>query len=168
MDPSLLKFVLVPFPKMESELKKGTVDAVVAVEPFVTLAQNSGTARVLIRSVHAAYGERFMIGSWFGKKSWANENPESSQAFIRAINRATAFVEKHPDVSAYFLVNNTKLTRALLEQISVPAFSTRFDSSDMQHMIELAHKYGFINQSFPADVFLLKDYYPLSHNLYRV
>ena len=53
---------------METALKKGSVDAILAVEPFVTLSIAHGTARYLEKSVHKNYGDRFMIASRFHKE----------------------------------------------------------------------------------------------------
>lgn len=151
VDISTIGIIEVPFVEMENELKKETVDAILAVEPFVTLSIMHDVSKILIRNIHSCYGERFLIASWFAKKEWVEKNPLISGAFIRAINRATEFIEKHPEIASHYLLNNTKLTKELLHQISVPAFSTRFDASDLQKMINVAYKYHFIRSTFSAD-----------------
>ncbi len=155
LKPEDVKLVEVPFPAMETALTKGGVDAVLAVEPFVTLILSHGAADMLVQSVHASYGKKFMIGSWFAKKSWVKGNPETAAAFARAINKASDFVNAHPDMVPEILVNNTKLTAGLVEKITMPAFDSQFDPQDLQQMINLAAQYRFIPEAFPAaDVIL--------------
>ena len=146
-----IQLLEVPFPNMETALKQGSVDAVLAVEPFVTLCIEHGTARYLEKSVHRSYGEKFMIGSWFAKNSWVEKNPGKASAFIKAVNKASDYIAAHPDRVSDHLVNNTKLTPDLIKKITMPAFSSRFDKNDLQRMIDMTAKYGFIDSGFKAE-----------------
>ncbi len=150
VDMKKVKLVEVPFPHMEAALKKGSVDAVLEVEPFVTLALEHGTAKMLVPSVHKSYGDKFMIGSWFAKKSWVEKHPKLAAAFARAVNRASAFIRDNPDKVGAILVANTKLTPELAKKITLPAFDPKRDPADIQKMIDTAAKYGFIPEAFPA------------------
>lgn len=145
------KLVEVPFPNMEVALTSNSVDAILAVEPFVTLSVAHDAATILVESIHKCYGERFMIGSWFAKKSWAMRNPEISAAFTRAINKASEFVQSNPDKIAQILVSNTKLTAGLIEKITLPVFAPEFDLNDLQQMIDLSAKHKFIDKEFSAE-----------------
>jgi NitT/TauT family transport system substrate-binding protein len=151
IDAEKIRFLEVPFPQMEVALKSGSVDAVLAAEPFVTLSLSHGTARYLEKSVHKVYGDKFMIASWFAKKSWAEKHPEKAKAFVRAINKASSFIPQHPKQVAEILANNTKLTPDLIDQITLPAFSPTFYQEDLQRMIDLAAKYHFIEKPFKAE-----------------
>lgn len=155
LDIATVKLVEMPFPNMEAALKNGSVDAVLAVEPFVTLSLAHETAKTLVKSVHKSFGDKFMIGSWFAKKSWVEKNPEAAAAFVRAINKASDYIRDNPDKIADILVANTKLTPDVAGKISVPAFDARLDPADVQPLIDAAAKYGFIPAPFPAgDVIL--------------
>jgi NitT/TauT family transport system substrate-binding protein len=150
VDIKKISIVEVPFPNMETALKRGSVDAILAVEPFVTLSLAHGTARYLEKSVHKNYGDKFMIASWFAKKAWIDSNPELAAAFVRATNRASDFIAANPQRVSEFLVKNTKLTPDLIAKITMPAFSSKFDENDLQRMIDMSAKYGFIKESFKA------------------
>lgn len=151
VDGRKIQFVEVPFPNMEAALKNGSVDAVLSIEPFVTLSIAHGTAKYLEKSVHKGFGERFMIASWFAKKSWIEEHPKYAAAFARAINKASDYIEAHPDKVVDFLVKNTKLTSDLAGKITQPAFSSTFHKSDLQRMIDISAKYQFIDKPFKAE-----------------
>jgi NitT/TauT family transport system substrate-binding protein len=146
-----IQLVEVPFPNMETALKNRSVDAILAVEPFVTLSIGHGTARYLEKSVHSTYGETFMIASWFAKNSWIAENPIKAAAFVRAINKASEFIKANPEKIPPILVNNTKLTADLVSKITMPAFSAEFDKRDLQRMIDVSAKYKFIEKPFKAE-----------------
>jgi NitT/TauT family transport system substrate-binding protein len=150
LDISKINLVEVPFPQMGAALKNGFVDAVLAVEPFVTLNISHGTARFLDKSVHKVFGDQFMIGGWFAKKSWVEENPQLASAFIKAINSASDFIAANPQQIPSILVNHTKLVADLASEITVPAFSSKFDQADLQRMIDASARYGFIKASFDA------------------
>lgn len=156
VDIKKIQLLEVPFPHMETALKKGSVDAILAVEPFVTLSIAHNTARYLEKSVHKTYGKKFMIASWFAKKAWVNKNPAKATAFVRAINRASDFIAAHPEKMPDFLVGNTKLKPGLIKKITMPVFSSEFDKSDLQRMIDMTAKYNFIKKSFKADEILSK------------
>ena len=132
-------------------MKQGSVDAILAVEPFVTLSIAHGTARYLEKSVHKTYGQKFMIASWFAKVSWVKKHPEKAAAFVRAINKASDYIAAHPDNVSEHLVNNTKLTADLIKKLTMPAFSSKFEKSDLQRMIDMTAKYQFIKSGFKAD-----------------
>jgi NitT/TauT family transport system substrate-binding protein len=156
VDIKKIQLLEVPFPHMETALKKGSVEAILAVEPFVTLSIAHGTARFLEKSVHKNYGDRFMIASWFAKKSWAEKNPKKAAGFVKAVNKASDFISEHPEKMPGFLVNNTKLTADLIKKITMPAFSSRFHKEDLQQMIDMTARYNFIKKSFKADDILSK------------
>ena len=151
LDITKIRLLEVPFPNMETALKKVSVDAILAVEPFVTLSISHGSARYLVKSVHKTYGEKFMIASWFAKKSWVDKNPQKASAFVKAINKASDFIHAHPEKTTSFLVNNTKLTADLAKKITMPAFYSRFDKNDLQRMIDMTARYRFIDKSFKAE-----------------
>ena len=151
LDIKKIRLLEVPFPHMETALKKGSVAAILAVEPFVTLSISHGTARYLVKSVHKTYGEKFMIASWFAKRSWVVKNPQKASAFVKAINKASDFISAHPERTTKFLVNNTKLTTDLIKKITMPSFSSKFDKSDLQRMIDMTARHNFIKKLFKAE-----------------
>ncbi len=150
VNPKDIKLVEVPFPDMETALKNGSVQAILAVEPFVTLNLSHGTAKYLVKSAHNCFGDRYMIGSWFAKKSWVDANPDVAAAYARAINKASDYIKSNPDKVPTILVNNTKLTADLIAKIALPAFDRTFAASDLQPLVDVSAKYKFVPAAFPA------------------
>ncbi len=150
LDVASVKLVEAPFPNMEAALKNGSVDAYIAVEPFVTVAKSHNTAKALVESAHKSFGERFMIGSWFAKKSWVKDNPDTAAAFARAIDKASVFIRDNPEAAREILSANTKLAPELAEKIALPAFDPKLDPADVQPLVDACAKYGLIPAVFPA------------------
>ncbi len=139
-----------PFPNMEPALKNNTTDAVVASEPFVTLAVGNGTARPLIKDFYAVVGPRVLIGSWFAKKAWIDKNPELARGFARAMNKATDYLNSNPADRAQILARHTRVKAELAQKIGWAAFSREMLRSDLQPLIDHAKKYGYIKNAFDA------------------
>lgn len=152
LDIKKVQILEVPFPNMETALKTKSVHGILAVEPFVTLSLAHETAKMLVPEVHENYGQRFMIGSWFAKTQWVENNPELAARFIRAINKASKYLSEHDkEALSTFLVGNTKLTSELIEKITLPAFSPKLETEDLRRMIDITAKYQFIPQSFSVE-----------------
>ncbi len=150
IDMKTIRLVEIPFPDMEAALKNNSVDAALVAEPFVTLSVMHGSAKVLEASAHKAFGDKFMIASWFAKKSWAEKNPAKAAGFTRAIAKASEYITNNPKEVSGHLLSATKLSADLVGKISLPAFSATFDLADMQKLIDMAAKHKFIGAAFPA------------------
>ena len=150
IDIKQIQLVEIPFPQMEAALQNGSVDAILAIEPFVTLSLSHGTARVLVKSIHQSFGEQFMIGSWFAKKSWIEKEPAVAAAFVKAINRASDYIAQNPGKIPEILVKYAKLPADLADKITLPYFASQFHVADLQRMIDITAKYKLIAAPYPA------------------
>jgi len=150
VDIKKIKIVEVPFPEMETALKKGAVDAILTVEPFRLLSISHGSADYLIKSVHKSYGDKIMLGGWFAREAWVGKHPKEIVAFTNAINKASEFIMKNPDKIPDILVKNTKLSDELAKKIELPSFELKFDPAYLQAMIDFSAKFNFIDKAFPA------------------
>jgi NitT/TauT family transport system substrate-binding protein len=148
-DSSKIKFVEVPFPKMEAALVAGKVDAISIHEPFATAAVANGVARVLTHP----WGEvvpKFLIASWFASGKWIAKNKATVQAFVRAINRGVDAIQADPEASRNSMVKWAGLSPDLAGKISLPVFEKALSEKDLQATIDLTHKYKLISRRFKA------------------
>jgi NitT/TauT family transport system substrate-binding protein len=74
VNPSTVNFLEVPFPRMESVLLAGDVDAIAAIEPFVTFALQHEKVRVVDYN-YVELEEKIEISSYDTLKKWIDENP---------------------------------------------------------------------------------------------
>lgn len=148
--PDSIRLVEVPFPDMAAALAKGSVQAALALEPFVTDAVSRGAARVLDPSPHAAFGSPYLIGGWFAKKAWVQAHPAEAAAFLRAVTRASAFIAAHPDKARAILSDRTKLAPELAAKIVLPRFPETLAPAALQGVIDVSARFGLLAKPFPA------------------
>ena len=75
VNPSTVKYVVVPFPDMVTVLKAHQVAAISAVEPFLTGAESSDGAKEVVSSCTGPVASMPMSG-YFATQSWGTAEPE--------------------------------------------------------------------------------------------
>jgi len=150
LDPDAIRLVEVPFPDMAAALAKGSADAALVLEPFVTDATVRGTARILDPSPHAPFGSPYLIGGWFAKKAWIAAHPAEAKAFVRAMAKASAFIAAHPAKARDILAGRTRLAPGLAEKIVLPRFPETLSPTALQGVIDVSARFGLLPKPFPA------------------
>jgi NitT/TauT family transport system substrate-binding protein len=120
-DPSNIQFVPIPFPEMFAALKQGEVDAVVQIEPFVTL----GNADLELRRISYNYIELqpvTEISSMVAMQPWIEHHSEVVQAFRQAITQAARFANTHSQETRTILSRYVSLERNILDKLVLPRF----------------------------------------------
>ena len=140
----------VPFPDMTAALAKGSADAALVLEPFVTDAVTRHVARVLDPSPHAPFGSPYLIGGWFAKKAWIKAHPAEAAAFARAVGQASAFIAAHPDKARAILGERTRLGPELAGKIVLPRFPETLAPAALQGVIDVSARFGLLSGPFPA------------------
>jgi NitT/TauT family transport system substrate-binding protein len=148
--PDSIRLVEVPFPDMAGALAKGSAQAALVLEPFVTDAVTRGTAKILDPSPHAAFGSPYLIGGWFAKKAWIAAHPAEAGAFARAVAKAAVFIETHPDKARRILSARTKLAPELAATIVLPRFPVRLAPEALTGVIDVSARFGLLAKPFPA------------------
>jgi NitT/TauT family transport system substrate-binding protein len=151
VDIKTLKFVEVPVPSIAAAVKEGAVDAGHIAEPFIAASEAEGITRLLYSGYYPPeIADRIMVSSWFAKKSLLEKNKEKMGRFLKAITKATDFINKNPDQMPDIIAKYTKLDVNLLRKITPPRFYTKLYKKDIQVQIDLCAKYGFIKKGFDA------------------
>jgi len=150
LDRDDVRLVEVPFPQMIPALENGSVDAVLVLEPFVTLGASGGRTRVLEPAALRAFGDRFLIASWFAARRWIDAHPEAAKAFRRAMRKASAAIAADPARAREILTRHTGLDAELAKAVTLPAFEERIRDADVQPLIDLAARFGLLSKPFPA------------------
>ena len=161
VDAKTFKFVEVPVPSIAAAVKEGAVDAGHIAEPFIAASEAEGMTRVLYAGYYPPeIADRIMVSSWFAKKSSLEKNKEKMGRFLKAITKATDFINKNPDQMPDIVAKYTKLDVNLLRKITPPRFYTKIYKKDIQVQIDLCAKYGFIKNGFDAKE-IVADFVPL-------
>lgn len=155
-DPRGIQFVPIPFPDMFAALKRGSVDAVVQIEPFVTI----GNVDSALRRISYNYIELqpvTEISSMVAMKSWVQRHPEKTQAFCQAIIRAAKFANTHDQETRNILGRYVSLERNILDTVVLPRFITgSLDEALLDEMISRMRQADWLKSTLRASNLLLK------------
>ena len=141
IDPTSVEFVEVPFPDMNAAVEAGDVDVASQPEPFVTLGEQAGLVNLLDPFYEAL--PSLPLGLLFGSEEWLADNPETAEAFDRALQRS---IEASSDEEAMraAIVANTDMEPELVEEIALDHWEGEVDRTALQTLAELAVTYGVL------------------------
>lgn len=148
-DLAQLKVVEVPNTLSVAALGDGRIDAFSAVDPWVTMAMNSGKVRILAKD-YDTIAPRFLISSWFATQSFVAANTDVVQRFERVLLAATPAAYAHRDALIPMLVDFTKLDVTIIRQTLKDLNGRYLDRTTIQPMVDFLAKYQVIPKSFDA------------------
>jgi NitT/TauT family transport system substrate-binding protein len=154
MDPDGVNFVEMPFPDMASALESGQVDAALPTEPFVTGPTNAGAVEILEPEPFSVLGSEPFVAGWFARTAWAEDNPNTADAFFRAVQTATEYLEDNPEIRLEMIAEYTQIDPELAEQIGFGINVAELTPEDLQEQVDMSEQYGLISSAFDADEIL--------------
>jgi NitT/TauT family transport system substrate-binding protein len=141
VDPKRVEFLEIPFPQMADALFQNRLDAVWAVEPFLTFMMKSGKARVLALPYQDNMPGMDITG-YVAKESWLKANADVARRFKRAIERATDHLNQAPKEERDGWVSKfTGMKPEVAAAMTLPDFTTQWNVKSLQDNLELAVKY---------------------------
>lgn len=144
VDIDSVTFREIPFPDMLPALRNNTVSAVGTTEPFVTLGVAQG-ARVLghyftdVQSPVVLSGVTALL-------PYVEENPDITERFVRAINRALEDF-KDPEIVRQTIASNTSIPPEVIAEMNLGEWQVDVPAATMQFWVDAAAKEGIINDT---------------------
>jgi NitT/TauT family transport system substrate-binding protein len=138
VDAKSIQLQEIPFPQMADALLQNRLDAVWAVEPFLTILTKSGKARVL----SYPYQENVPgmdLTAFFAKEAWLKARPDVAQRFKRTYQRAV----NHLNGAAKgerdgWVAKFTGVRPELVADMALPEFSTEFNVPSLKANMDIA------------------------------
>lgn len=148
LDYDSVEFVEEPFDSMNSLVESGDVDAASQTQPFVLLGERAGLVNLLDPIYEAI--PSMPLGSVFASQSWLEENPETANAFYRAVERS---FEAASDEAAMrdAIVANTEIDAELVEELPLSDWDAQIDLGKLSLLAERGVKYGVLSQEPDLD-----------------
>jgi NitT/TauT family transport system substrate-binding protein len=141
IDPKSIQFLEIPFPQQADALFQNRLDAVWAVEPFMSIMLKSGNARILAMP-YQENAPGMDITALIAKESWVKQNPDTARRFKRAMERATAHLKKASKEERDGWVSKyTGVKPELVAQMTLPDFITEFNVGSLKANLDLAVKH---------------------------
>ncbi|MBF4993191.1 ABC transporter substrate-binding protein [Arthrobacter gandavensis] len=150
-----IEFVEIPFPELSGQLAAGTVDAIAAVEPFVTIAGADGAVPVF--SNYAEPVDDLTVAVYFTSDQYVQENPEIVEKFARAMNASQEFAEQNPDKVRAVLPAYTSLEPAVIEQLTLPRYGTEVNRASVEEVARISQDRGLVEELPAMDELLPQD-----------
>jgi NitT/TauT family transport system substrate-binding protein len=144
VDVSKVKFIEVPFPEMPATLKAGRVDAISAVEPFVSAARAEGAKDLL--SYFAGLQTKMTVATYFSSDRYLSGNGGTVQRFARAMNRSLQYAQGHPDEVRAIVPTYTKIPAAVAGKMKLPYWSTDLNRPSIELVAQQSQKFGAIDK----------------------
>lgn len=147
-DRDSMNLVEVAFPDMGGQLESGNVDAIMAVEPFATLAKNAGAREIY--SPYAEPIEDLMIAGYFTSTEVVEQDPELVDAFVTAMKESQQYAEDNPEDAKAILPEYSEIDPDIIDELTMPTFPQEINTDSTERIIELSDETGLIDE--PVDV----------------
>jgi ABC-type nitrate/sulfonate/bicarbonate transport system substrate-binding protein len=151
-DSTTVKFVEIPFPQTADALAAGRIDASYLTEPFITIAEDKGVAKVLTTG-EDAIAPRYTSTAWYTTSQWAKAHPDQVARFVSAIHEAAVWANKNPDKVVPIVVKYLKSDPALTAKAPRPYWVEQLLPAQIQPWIDVTAKYAKF-APFPAQELL--------------
>ena len=140
-------YVQVPFPDMVSALQAGRVNAISAVEPFLSAALAAGGK--LVTSTCTGPTADFPLSGYITTQTWAQQHAAAARAFQQALEKGNAYANAHPDVVRSVLPSYTTMTAKAAATVPLGMYPTALTSAPLQRIATLMKGGGLAT---PSDV----------------
>jgi len=139
-------FPYVAFPDIANAFQKRKMAAAFAPEPFVTFLEQGGVQELADLDEGAAIN--FPIQGMVTTKSWAQQNPGTLRAFLRAYNQGQAIAATSRAEVERVLETYLHLDPVAAALVSLPAFPQGVDSVRLQRTVSAMLHFGILSPNF--------------------
>lgn len=147
-DPSTVEFVEVAFPDAPAALENGIVDAAWILEPFQSSAIAAGAK--MLSANFAEFSPELDVAGYFTSSKYAQENPEVTEKFTKAMNKSLEYAQEHPDEVRDIVGTYTKISEDVRAEMILPRFRPDFNRDAVAKLGDAAQRYGTLSK--PVDL----------------
>ena len=152
VNASSLHYVQVPFPDMSAALQANRVNAISAVEPFLSAALANGGK--LVTSTCTGSMADFPLSGYLTTKSWTQQHSAAARAFQQAVEKGNAYADAHPSVVRSLLPTYTSITAKAAASMPLGSFPATLTTAPLQRVATLMRGGGLATPSDVASMLL--------------
>jgi NitT/TauT family transport system substrate-binding protein len=143
VDFKKVSFVEVSLPNLRDVLSKGTVDAIVAIDPVMSqiVEAKFGTVWRLIPDMPE--GQTVLL--YAAPRDWAVKHPKEVAAFRAAIAEGAAFVTSDPDKAREDLGKYLKFSPAVLKTIKIGVQDPNLTEAQLAWWVDVMEQQGMLS-----------------------
>lgn len=173
VDVNKIQFVILSPSDQISALERGDIDMMACWEPWVTNATDAG-GKLLFSGLNSYLSEKTGPVEWLNFHTtlqvtgdFLKNNPKQVESLLKALSKATDFINKNPEESAKIIAAEINLDAEKVKKImSRNVYTMKFDKSfedSSNGMAEFMHEMGNINSVPKFETYA--DYTPLKNAL---
>ncbi|TDC91002.1 ABC transporter substrate-binding protein [Actinomadura sp. 7K507] len=146
-------FVEIPPPNMEQGLKSKSVEAVQAIEPFGTQMEQSMGAR-MVADLSSGPTADFPIAGYAATEEFIKENPKTSAAFQRAMQKAQGMAADRKLVQDTLPTFAKGIDAKVASTMSYGTFPTTLSATRLQRVADLMLEFEYIEKKIDVKQFI--------------
>jgi len=149
-DSKTVDFVEVPAQSMNSEVDKGTVDAVVSQEPTITQGKSMGLKDLFSPAAETTPSSPLIV--YVTTQTYLKDHKDIVNSFTKALTESSSALDKDADLVRSTAKSTYKLTDEQTKAMVLPYFvPTTVSKSKMEDIMDLMIKYGLIKSPVDLD-----------------
>ncbi|MDY7093370.1 MAG: ABC transporter substrate-binding protein [Acidobacteriota bacterium] len=139
-----ISYIEVPFPQMEQALAAEQVDAASMIEPFLTIAEERGSIRILSYHIVEVQPD-FEMTTYVSTSRWYQQNKHLAEGIRLAFQSATEWAEGNREEVKRLVTVYTKIKPEVASKMRFPNFGNRLSKEQLQITSSLLLRLGFID-----------------------
>jgi len=154
ISPGKVHFITDPagFPAMPRQLQTGGWGAAFLAEPYVTIAEQDYGDQDLADLDQGAT-EDFPIDGYVATQAWAEQHPQATAAFERAIQEGQVIADTDPKAVQTAIGESDDLPPVVTAVMALPGFPTGpVDAQNIQRVAEVMLEFGVLGSQYRAEV----------------
>jgi NitT/TauT family transport system substrate-binding protein len=154
VDVSKIKLTEVDFPDMNAALEAGRVDAIFAIEPFVTQGLAAGSRAIDRPYVGTKPG--LQVGCYFTSEKYLNANEDVVKRFHESVAETAKAIADDPAAFRDFLPSASEIPEAAAQKAVLPAWKADSDQASLDLTATLMERYGITDEK-PGTSYVLQE-----------
>ena len=138
-----VRYVVIPFADMAAALAAHRVDAISEVEPFLTQAEVSMGAQVVLPQCTGPTAS-IPLGGYLTTAAWATAHPAAARAFARAVEQGQALAATDRGAVEKVLPTYMDISKNIAALVNLNTFPTSADTVQLQRVANLMQEGGML------------------------
>ena len=140
-----VKLLEVPFPRMLTVLKAGSVDAIAAAEPFITLGLEQDDVRVLSWN-YIDVRMKTLVSTYVTTDVIRSKQSNNLRDFASALGKGIEILDSDPKYAREVLSRFTRISEDVAQKVRLPGFRETVDKVNVMQTIDMLRETGLLSK----------------------
>lgn len=145
-DPSKVRWVELPFPRMGAPLKTGQVDAIFQVQPLVPIYQQKFKFRILDYPYAGITKKTFPLSFFISREKWVKKNGDLLKRFRKANRKGIERINSDIKERNRVVIAHLRMKPGLIDKVYWNYWSANMDVETTQWLADLSLKWKLLKK----------------------